>query len=84
MSNPHHFLSVPVKKAFDVPLSTPIKNYIKATFGDKEDYSAAIDGFNALRSEALLRANYRDDVSKLLRYEPVFPRSLITFISFCI
>lgn len=67
MSNPHHFLSVPAKKAFDVPLSGPIKNYIKATFSDKEDYSVAIEGFNSLRSEALLRASYRDDCSKLLR-----------------
>ncbi|CAF3334153.1 unnamed protein product [Rotaria socialis] len=68
MSNPYHFLSVPAKKAFDVTLSTPIKNFIKATFGDKEDYSASIDGFNSLRAEALLRSNYRDDCSKLFRY----------------
>ncbi|CAF4083315.1 unnamed protein product, partial [Rotaria magnacalcarata] len=68
MSNPYHFLSVPAKKAFDVTLSTPIKNFIKATFGDKEDYSASIDGFNSLRVEALLRSNYRDDCSKLFRY----------------
>lgn len=67
MSTANTFLSVPAKKAFDVGLSTPIKNYIKATFGDKEDYSAAIDGFNALRAEALLRGSYRDDFSKLLR-----------------
>jgi hypothetical protein len=67
MSNPQHFLSIPPKKAFDVPLSTPIKNFLKATSGDKVDHSAAIDGFNALRSDALLRANYRDDCSKLLR-----------------
>ncbi|CAF0953792.1 unnamed protein product [Adineta ricciae] len=68
MSNPHHFLSIPAKKASDVPLSTPIKNFIKANFGDKEDYSASIDGLNSLRSEALLRSNYKDDISKLLRY----------------
>ncbi|CAF4967298.1 unnamed protein product, partial [Rotaria sp. Silwood1] len=68
MSNPSQFLSVPPKKAYDVTLSTPIKNFIKATFGDKEDYSASIDGLNALRAEALLRSNYRDDCSKLLRY----------------
>ena len=67
MSNPLHFLTVPPKKAFDVPLSQPIKNYIKATSGDKEDHSAAIDGLNALRSDALLRTHYRDDCSKLLR-----------------
>jgi hypothetical protein len=67
MLNPNNFLSIPAKKAFDVTLSTPIKNFIKATFGDKEDYSAAVDGFNSLRAEALLRANYRDDCSKLLR-----------------
>ncbi|CAF2574960.1 unnamed protein product [Rotaria sp. Silwood2] len=68
MSNPCHFLSVPAKKAYDVTLSTPIKNFIKATFGDKEDYSASIEGLNALRAESLLRSNYRDDCSKLLRY----------------
>ena len=67
MANPHHFLSIPAKKAFDVPLATPIKNFIKATFGDKEDYSASVDGFNSLRAEALLRGNYRDDCSKLVR-----------------
>lgn len=67
MTSHNTFLSVPAKKAFDVTLATPIKNYVKATFGDKEDYSASIDGFNALRAEALLRGNYRDDVSKLLR-----------------
>ncbi len=67
MSNPNYFLSIPAKKAFDVTLSTPIKNFIRATFGDKEDYSAAVDGFNSLRAEALLRSNYRDDCSKLLR-----------------
>ena len=67
MSNPQHFVSVPAKKTFDVNLSTPIKNFIKATFGDKEDYSAAVDGFNALRAEALLRSNYRDDCSKIVR-----------------
>jgi hypothetical protein len=67
MLNPNYFLSVPSKKAFDVPISTPIKNFIKATFGDKEDYSASIEGFNSLRAEALLRSNYRDDYSKLLR-----------------
>ncbi|CAF1104046.1 unnamed protein product [Rotaria sordida] len=68
MSNPYHFQAIPAKKAFDVNLSTPIKNFIKATFGDKEDYSASIEGLNALRAEALLRSNYRDDCSKLLRY----------------
>ncbi len=67
MSNPNHFLSVPAKKAFDVTLSTPIKNFIKVTFGDKEDYSASVDGFNSLRAEALLRSNYRDDYPKLVR-----------------
>ncbi|CAF1338613.1 unnamed protein product [Adineta steineri] len=68
MSNPHHFLNIPAKKAFDVPLSTPIKNFIKATFGDKEDHSAAVDGLNSLRAESLLRSNYKEDISKLLRY----------------
>ncbi|CAF3836993.1 unnamed protein product [Rotaria sordida] len=67
-SNPNNFLTIPAKKPFDVNLSTPIKNFIKATFGDKEDYSASIDGFNSLRAEALLRSNYKDDCSKLLRY----------------
>jgi hypothetical protein len=69
MTNPHYFLSIPAKKAFDVTLSTPIKNFIKATFGDKEDYSASVDGFNSLRAESLLRSNYKDDCSKLLRLE---------------
>jgi hypothetical protein len=50
-----------------VNISTPIKNFIKATFGDKEDYSASVEGFNSLRAEALLRSNYKDDCSKLLR-----------------
>ena len=67
MSNPQNFVSVPGKKTFDVNVSTPIKNFIKATFGDKEDYSAAVDGFNSLRAEALLRSNYRDDCSKIIR-----------------
>lgn len=67
-TNPHNFVSIPAKKAFDVNVSTPIKNFIKATFGDKEDYSTSVDGFNALRAEALLRSNYRDDCSKLLRF----------------
>ncbi|CAF3634704.1 unnamed protein product [Rotaria sordida] len=67
-SNANNFLTIPAKKPFDVNLSTPIKNFIKATFGDKEDYSASIDGFNSLRAEALLRSNYKDDCSKLLRY----------------
>ncbi|CAF3344371.1 unnamed protein product [Rotaria sp. Silwood1] len=67
-SNPQHFLTILAKKPFDVNLSTPIKNFIKATFGDKEDYSASVDGFNSLRAEALLRSNYKDDCSKLLRY----------------
>ena len=67
MSNPNNFLSVPAKKPYDVPLSTPIKNYIKATYGDKEDYSASVDGLNSLRAEALLRSNYKDDCSKLFR-----------------
>ena len=66
-SNPNHFLAIPAKKAFDLNLSTPIKNFIKATFGDKEDYSTSVDGFNSLRAEALLRSNYKDDCSKLLR-----------------
>jgi len=69
MSNPNYLLSIPAKKAFDVTLSTPIKNFIKVTFGDKEDYSASVDGFNSLRAESLLRSNYRDDSSKLLRLE---------------
>jgi hypothetical protein len=69
MANPNQFLTVPAKKPFDVNLSTPIKNFIKATFGDKEDYSASVDGFNSLRAEALLRSNYRDDCSKLIRLE---------------
>jgi hypothetical protein len=68
-SNTHYFLTVPAKKAFDVNVSTPIKNFIKATFGDKEDYSASVDGLNSLRAEALLRSNYKDDCSKLLRLE---------------
>lgn len=67
MANPHHFLTVPAKKAFDVPLSTPIKNFVKASFGDKEDYSASIEGLNTLRAEALLRTSHRDDASKLMR-----------------
>jgi hypothetical protein len=67
MSNPNYFLSIPAKKGFDVNVSTPIKNFIKATFGDKEDYSASVDGFNSLRADAVLRSNYRDDHSKLVR-----------------
>ena len=35
MANPSHFLSVPVKKAFDVPLTTPIKNFIKSGVSSK-------------------------------------------------
>jgi hypothetical protein len=70
-TNPNQLIAVPAKKPFDVNLSTPIKNFIKATFGDKEDYSAAVDGFNSLRAEALLRGNYKDDASKLLRYGTV-------------
>jgi programmed cell death 6-interacting protein len=66
-SNPNQFLTIPAKKPFDVNISTPIKNFIKATFGDKEDYSASVEGFNSLRAEALLRSNYKDDCSKLLR-----------------
>ncbi|CAF2989241.1 unnamed protein product [Rotaria socialis] len=62
------FLAVPAKKPFDVNLSAPVKKFIKETFGDKEDYSAAADGFNALRAEALLRGSYKDDCSKILRY----------------
>ncbi|CAF3718100.1 unnamed protein product [Adineta steineri] len=67
-SSTHQFITIPAKKPSDVNLSTPIKNFIKATFGDKEDYSASIDGFNSLRAEALLRSNYKDDCSKLIRY----------------
>jgi len=68
-TNSNQFLTIPPKKPFDVNISTPIKNFIKATFGDKEDYSASVDGFNSLRAEALLRSNYKDDCSKLLRLE---------------
>ncbi|CAF0814582.1 unnamed protein product [Didymodactylos carnosus] len=64
----YHFLTVPPKKASDVNLSTPIKNFIKATFGDKEDYSASVDGLNSLRADSLLRMNYKDESAKLLRY----------------
>ena len=71
-SNPHQFIAVPSKKAFDVNLSAPIKNFIKATFGDKEDYSAAVDAFNSLRADALLRSNYKDDCSKLIRFVKTF------------
>ncbi|CAF0726806.1 unnamed protein product [Adineta ricciae] len=67
-TNPNQFLTVPSKKAFDVNVSTPIKNFIKTMVGDKEDYSASVDGLNSLRAEALLRSNYKDDCSKLLRY----------------
>lgn len=63
------FLAIPAKKPFDVNLSSPIKQFIKATFGDKEDYSASVEGFNTLRAEALLRSNYKDDCSKLFRFE---------------
>ena len=66
-SNANHLIAIPAKKPFDVNVSTPIKNFIKATFGDKEDYSASVDGFNSLRAESLLRSNYKDDCSKLLR-----------------
>ena len=66
-TNSQQFLSIPSKKPFDVNLSTPIKNFIKTAFGDKEDYTASIEGLNSLRAEALLRSNYRDDCSKLLR-----------------
>ena len=66
--NPNHFLSIPAKKAYDVNVSTPIKNFIKATFSDKEDYSAPVDGFNSLRAEALLRSSYKDDCLKLFRF----------------
>ena len=67
MSNSQAFIAVPARKAFDVNLSTPIRNFIKATFGDKEDYSASIEGLNALRAETLLRSQSRDDFSRLLR-----------------
>jgi len=68
MTNSQAFIAAPARKAFDVNLSTPIKNYVKATFTDKEDYSASIDGLNALRAETLLRSSFRDDLSRLLRY----------------
>ncbi|CAF0836314.1 unnamed protein product [Didymodactylos carnosus] len=64
----HQFLTIPPKKAFDVNISTPIKNFIKATFGDKEDYSSSADGLNSLRADSLLRTNYKDESGKLLRY----------------
>lgn len=67
MTNSQAFIAAPARKAFDVNLSTPIKNYVKATFTDKEDYSASIDGLNTLRAETLIRSSFRDDLSRLLR-----------------
>jgi hypothetical protein len=67
-SNQHQFFSIPAKRAYDVNLSTPIKAFIKTTFGDKEDYLASVDELNILRVEALLRENHKEGCSKLLRY----------------
>lgn len=68
MSNALGFVTVQPKKTFDVNMSKPIKNFLKSSSNDKEDFSSAIDAFNTMRSEVLLRPTFKDDPSKITKY----------------
>ncbi|KAL7673121.1 hypothetical protein ACOME3_007992, partial [Neoechinorhynchus agilis] len=68
MVTPPPIMSVPCKKAFEVNLSTPIRAFISATYGDKDDYSFAAEAFNQLRTSALLTSTRSDRLNQMFRY----------------
>uniref|UniRef100_UPI00359017A2 programmed cell death 6-interacting protein-like n=1 Tax=Myxine glutinosa TaxID=7769 RepID=UPI00359017A2 len=49
------FITVPLKKSYEVDLVKPILNFIGDTYGSQEDYKRAVAEFAALRKNAVCR-----------------------------
>lgn len=60
---------VPPKKAHELNMSPPLKQFIQQTYtANLDDYLKSVDALNQLRNEALFKANRQEKLSKLMRY----------------
>ncbi|KAI0984149.1 hypothetical protein GJ496_000680 [Pomphorhynchus laevis] len=60
--------SIPQKRTFEVNMSPPLRSFIVNTFGDKDDYSFAVEGLNQLRTNALITCSKSEKLSQMTRY----------------
>lgn len=60
---------VPPKKAHELNLTQPLKQFIQQTYTTNlDDYLKSVDALNQLRNEALFKSNRQEKLSKLMRY----------------
>lgn len=65
----HKMIVVPGKKAHEVNLTQPLKQFIQQTYSSNlDDYMKSADALNQLRNEALFKANRQEKLAKLMRY----------------
>ena len=59
MAAPGVYLSIPMKKTWDVDLIKPLKTFIADTYateGSSEDYTSALTEFNKLRNNTIAKS----------------------------
>jgi programmed cell death 6-interacting protein len=60
---------VPSKKAYELNICYPLKQFIQQTYSvNLDDYLKSVDALNQLRNEALFKSNRQDRLNKLMRY----------------
>lgn len=60
---------VPAKKAHELNICYPLKQFIQQTYTTNlDDYLKSVDALNTLRNDALFRANRQERLGKLMRY----------------
>lgn len=64
---------VPSKKAYELNISQPLKQFIQKTYlyppdtFNMDNYLKSVDAFNQLRNEALFKSNSQERLNKLQR-----------------
>lgn len=62
-------LVIPPKKAYELNMCYPIKQFIQQTYSTNlDDYLKSVDALNQLRNEALFKSNRQERLNKLMRY----------------
>ncbi|CAF0778295.1 unnamed protein product [Brachionus calyciflorus] len=60
---------VPQKKTYEINMAYPLQQFIKQTYtSNLDDYLRSAESLNQLRTEALLKSNRQEKLSKLMRY----------------
>ena len=61
-------ITVPQKKAYEVNMVNPLKQFITQTYtSNVDDYLKSVDALSMLRTEAVFRSSRQDKINKLMR-----------------